>query len=34
MEKNAVDLVVVDSVAALAPLAELNGDVGDSYVGI
>ncbi|MDO7987126.1 MAG: recombinase RecA [Sweet potato little leaf phytoplasma] len=33
-EKNAVDLVVVDSVAALAPLAELNGDVGDSYVGI
>ncbi|MDV3195277.1 MAG: hypothetical protein Q8881_03435, partial [Sweet potato little leaf phytoplasma] len=24
-EKNAVDLVVVDSVAALAPLAELNG---------
>ncbi|MDV3181161.1 MAG: hypothetical protein Q8830_02935, partial [Candidatus Phytoplasma australasiaticum] len=31
-EKNAVDLVVVDSVAALAPLAELNGDVGDSYV--
>jgi recombination protein RecA len=30
----AVDLVVVDSVAALVPLAELNGEMGDSHVGL
>lgn len=30
----AVDLVVVDSVAALTPRAELKGDMGDAHVGI
>ena len=29
-----VDLVVVDSVAALVPKAELDGDMGDSHVGL
>jgi recombination protein RecA len=29
-----LDLVVVDSVAALVPKAELEGDVGDAYVGL
>ncbi|NOY91730.1 MAG: recombinase RecA [Deltaproteobacteria bacterium] len=30
----AVDLIVVDSVAALVPRAELEGDMGDSHVGL
>jgi recombination protein RecA len=30
----AVDLVVVDSVAALVPKAELEGDMGDAHVGL
>lgn len=30
----AVDVVVVDSVAALTPKAELEGDMGDSHVGL
>ncbi len=30
----AVDVVVVDSVAALVPKAELEGDMGDSHVGL
>jgi len=30
----AVDLVVVDSVAALVPKAELEGEMGDSFVGL
>jgi len=30
----AVDLVVVDSVAALVPRAELEGEIGDSFVGV
>jgi recombination protein RecA len=29
-----VDLVVIDSVAALVPKAELEGDIGDSHVGL
>ncbi|MDX2269683.1 MAG: recombinase RecA [Bryobacter sp.] len=29
-----IDLVVVDSVAALVPKAELDGDMGDSFVGL
>ncbi len=33
VESGAVDLVVVDSVAALVPRAELAGDVGDHHVG-
>ncbi len=31
---NAVDVIVVDSVAALVPKAELEGDMGDSHVGL
>ncbi len=30
----AVDLIVVDSVAALTPKAEIDGDMGDSHVGL
>jgi len=31
---NAVDVVVIDSVAALVPRAELEGDIGDVHVGL
>ncbi len=31
---NAVDILVVDSVAALVPKAELDGEMGDAFVGI
>jgi recombination protein RecA len=31
---NSVDIVVVDSVAALVPKAELEGEIGDSFVGL
>lgn len=31
---NVVDLIVVDSVAALVPKAELEGDMGDSHMGL
>jgi recombination protein RecA len=31
---NAVDVVVIDSVAALVPKAELEGEMGDSHVGL
>jgi recombination protein RecA len=34
VSSGAVDLVVVDSVAALTPLAELEGDMGDQQVGL
>ena len=30
----AVDVVVIDSVAALVPRAEIEGDIGDSHVGL
>jgi len=30
----AVDLIVIDSVAALTPRAELNGEMGDTHVGL
>ncbi|MGZ3450659.1 MAG: recombinase RecA [Polyangiales bacterium] len=33
VRSNAVDLVVVDSVAALVPKAEIEGEMGDSHVG-
>ncbi len=33
VRSNAVDLVVIDSVAALVPKAEIEGDMGDSHVG-
>lgn len=31
---NAVDVIVVDSVAALTPRAEIEGDMGDSHMGL
>lgn len=34
IKSGSVDLIVVDSVAALVPEAELNGDMGDSHVGL
>ncbi|MBP2651468.1 MAG: recombinase [Firmicutes bacterium] len=34
VNSNAVDVIVVDSVAALVPKAEIEGDMGDSYVGL
>lgn len=34
VRSNAVDIVVIDSVAALVPKAELEGDMGDSHVGL
>lgn len=34
VRSNAVDLIVVDSVAALTPQAELDGDMGDSHIGL
>ena len=34
VRSSAVDLVVVDSVAALVPQAEIDGDMGDSHMGL
>ena len=34
VRSNAVDIVVVDSVAALTPRAEIEGEMGDSHVGL
>lgn len=34
VRSNAVDVIVVDSVAALVPKAEVEGDMGDSHVGL
>jgi recombination protein RecA len=34
VRSNAVDLIVVDSVAALVPKAEIEGDMGDSHMGL
>lgn len=34
VRSNAVDLVVIDSVAALTPRAEIEGDMGDSHMGL
>jgi len=33
-KSGAIDLIVVDSVAALVPQAELNGEMGDAHVGL
>ena len=33
VRSGAVDVVVVDSVAALTPKAEIEGDMGDSHMG-
>src|SRR5947199_3273788 len=34
VRSNAIDVVVVDSVAALVPRAEIEGEMGDSHVGL
>ncbi|HWC83680.1 MAG TPA: recombinase RecA [Pseudonocardiaceae bacterium] len=34
IRSNALDIVVIDSVAALVPRAEIEGDMGDSHVGL
>ncbi len=34
VRSNAVDVIVIDSVAALIPRAEIEGDMGDSHVGL
>ncbi|MGL4465013.1 MAG: recombinase RecA, partial [Planctomycetia bacterium] len=34
VKSNAVDLIVIDSVAALVPRAELEGEMGDTHVGL
>ena len=34
VRSNAIDVIVIDSVAALVPKAELEGDMGDSHVGL
>ena len=31
---NAVDIMVIDSVAALVPRAEIEGEIGDTFVGV
>ncbi len=34
IKSNAVDIIVVDSVAALVPKTELDGEIGDTHVGL
>ena len=34
VRSNAVDVIIIDSVAALIPRAEIEGDMGDSHVGL
>jgi recombination protein RecA len=34
VKSNAVDVIIVDSVAALTPKAEIEGEMGDSHVGL
>ncbi len=34
VRSNAVDLVIIDSVAALTPRAEIEGDMGDAHMGL
>ncbi len=34
VRSSAVDIIVIDSVAALTPKAEIEGDMGDSHVGL
>lgn len=31
---NAIDVIIIDSVAALVPKAELEGEIGDSFIGL
>ncbi|EQG68257.1 protein RecA [Clostridioides difficile DA00154] len=34
IRRGAIDIIVIDSVAALVPKAEIDGDMGDSHVGL
>ena len=34
VKSNAVDIIIIDSVAALVPKKELDGEIGDSFVGL
>jgi len=34
VRSNSVDLVIIDSVAALVPRAEIEGEMGDHHVGL
>src|SRR5256886_2537607 len=34
IKSNAVDIIVIDSVAALVPRAEIEGEIGDAHVGV
>jgi recombination protein RecA len=34
IKSNSVDIIVIDSVAALVPKAELDGEIGDTHVGL
>ncbi|MDZ4851099.1 MAG: recombinase RecA [Pirellulaceae bacterium] len=34
IKSNAVDVIIIDSVAALVPKAELEGEIGDSHIGL
>src|SRR5690606_28120077 len=34
VRSNAIDVIVIDSVAALVPKAELDGEMGDTHVGL
>ncbi len=34
IKSNSVDVIIVDSVAALTPKAELEGDIGDKHIGL
>ena len=34
VRSGAVDIIVVDSVAALTPQAEIDGEMGDSHIGL
>jgi len=34
LKSSALDIIVIDSVAALVPKAELEGEMGDSYIGL
>lgn len=34
VKSNSVDIIVIDSVAALVPKAEIDGEIGDSFVGV
>src|SRR5207248_3694852 len=34
VKSNAVDIIVIDSVAALVPRSEVEGEIGDAHVGV